>query len=98
LPLGARAWIYTKSVVRLERDEYGVYELLDLNDNVIYIGYGKIKSSLLEHFADGSRPILDAKSFSVEYTWEEPRAISRYKEEIAKYHKKHGKNPIFNLD
>lgn len=97
MTLGNRLWIFTKSVVKLERDDYGVYEILDRSDNILYIGYGKIQSLLLEHFADGKHPIEGAFNFSVEYTWTEKMAIQRYKEEMVKYHKKYNKNPRFNL-
>lgn len=96
MPLGNNKWIFTKSVVKLERDEYGIYELIDTADNILYIGYGKIRSILLTHFGDGSYPIYDAKRFSVEYTWSLEKAETRCKEEMIRYHKEHGKYPKFN--
>ena len=85
-----------KSVVQLERDDYGVYELLDSSDMIIYIGYGKIRCSLMEHFADGKFPMIDASGFSAEYTWDEEKSMSRQQEELKKYHKKFNTYPKFN--
>ncbi len=96
MPLGTKRWIFTKSVVKLERDEYGVYELLDATDSILYIGYGKISSILLTHFEDGSHPISGAKKFSVEYTWSLEKSETRSKEELARYHSENGKYPKFN--
>ena len=96
MPLGTRTWIYTKSVVRLERDEYGVYELLDSFRDIIYIGYGKISNALLTHFAEGAFPIPDVMHFSVEYTWTEEKARTRYLEELARFFKIHSRYPQFN--
>lgn len=96
LPLGIKTWIYTKSVVVLERDEYGVYELLDSRGNILYIGHGKIMTSLLQHLQDGAHPVAGAHCFSVEYTWDKARAETRHKEELARFHKEHGTYPKFN--
>lgn len=96
MPLGKKTWIYTKSVVMLERDEYGVYELLDSLGNVLYIGYGKIVSSLLQHLEDGKDIIPGAVRFSVEYTWDEDNTKKRYDEEMIWFYKSHKRNPEFN--
>ncbi len=96
MPLGSKIWLFTKTIAKLERDDYGVYELLDSSDNILYIGYGKVHSSLLKHFADGSHTITGAHNFSVEYTWTEEKSKKRYNEEIVKYYEKHGKYPTFN--
>ena len=96
LPLGSNIWIFTKSVAELERDDFGVYELLDASQDVIYIGWGKIRCLLIEHFADGDNPIPSTKWFSTEYVWDESKANGRYKEEMKKYHKNHGIYPKFN--
>lgn len=34
MPLGSKRWLYTKSIVELEREEYGIYELLDSSYSV----------------------------------------------------------------
>jgi hypothetical protein len=39
MSLGSKIWLFTKSIVDLERDDYGVYELLDSSDQILYIGY-----------------------------------------------------------
>ena len=98
MPLGTKTWLYTKSIVKLERDEYGVYELLDGSYNTIYIGHGKIQSCLLKHFEDGSHPISDVRLFSIEYTWTGEKSEQRHNQELAKYHQEHGRYPKFNLD
>jgi hypothetical protein len=96
MPIGSRIWLFTKSIVELEREDHGVYELLDVSDNILYIGYGNIRSSLLSHFADGSHPIDGAFNFSAEYTWDEERSKRRQKQELAKYHEANKKYPKFN--
>lgn len=96
LPLGIKTWTFAKSVVVLERDEYGVYELLDSKDNILYIGHGKIMTSLLQHFENGEYPVTGAHCFSVEYTWDKARAEARYREELARYYKEYGTFPKFN--
>lgn len=80
----------------LERDDYGVYELLDASDTILYIGYGKVRSSLVRHFEDGSDPINGAFNFSVEYLWDEEKSRRRQQEELEKYLKKHHGHPKFN--
>ncbi len=96
MPLGSNFWIFTKSVVDLERDDYGIYELLDASNNIVYIGFGMVRCLLLEHFPDGPLPITGAKWFSVEYTWDESRARKKYDAELSKYYEKYGKYPRFN--
>lgn len=95
MPLGTKKWIFTKSVVRMERDAYGIYELLDSIDDVLYIGYGKISVILLTHFEDGSHPIIGAKRFSVEYTWDKEKSEARCKEELARHYEEFGRYPKF---
>ena len=94
--LGAKTWLYTKGVVNLERDEYGVYELLDSSYKVRYIGYGLVRVKLLIHFADGLDPITGARFYSVEYTWSEQKAKQRELVELDEYYKQYGKYPRFN--
>jgi hypothetical protein len=96
MPLGSRIWLYTKSIVELEHDDYGVYEILDNSDNILYIGYGKIRSSLMKHFADGQDPLHGAFNFSAEYTWDEQKSKKRQQEELGKYYQTNKKYPKFN--
>lgn len=96
MPLGTKTWLYTKSIVNLERDEYGVYELLDRSYNIIFIYHGKICNSLLKHFEDDTHPIAEARLFSVEYTWTREKSEQRYKQEFEKHHEEHGRYPKFN--
>ena len=96
LPLGAKKWTFAKSVVVLERDEYGVYELLDSNGIILYIGHGKIMTSLLQHLENGTYPITGARGFSVEYTWDRIKSETRHREELARYYKEYGAYPRFN--
>ncbi len=96
MPLGTKTWLYTKSIVSLERNEQGIYALLDGSYNVIYIGHGKIHNSLLKHFEDSTHPITEARLFSVEYTWTREKSEQRYKQELEKYHQEHERYPKFN--
>ncbi len=91
MSLGTKTWLYTKSIANLERDEYGVYELLDVSYNVIHTSHGKIRNSLLRHFEDGTYPIAETRLFSVEYTWTREKSEQRYKQELEKYYQEHGR-------
>lgn len=97
MPLGTKTWLYTKSIVKLERNEYGVYELLDGSYDIIYIGHGKIQSCLLKHFEDGEHPIIDVRLFSIEYTWTGEKSRQRYKKELDEYYQTHNKYPRYNM-
>jgi hypothetical protein len=96
MPLGSKIWLYTKSIVELERDEFGVYELLDNSDKILYIGCGKVRGSLMTHFEDGTYPITGALNFSVEYTWDEEKSRKRQVEELARYHDENKLYPKYN--
>ena len=96
MPLGSKIWLFTKSIVDLERDDSGVYELLDSSDNIMYIGCGKIRCALMTHFADGKVPIDGAFNFSVEYTWDEEKSKKRQREELAKFYEKNKRYPKYN--
>lgn len=96
MPLGSKIWLFTKSIVELERDDYGVYELLDSSDRILYIGYGKIHCTLMTHFADDKDPISGAFNFSVEYTWDEEKSKKRQREELDKYYITNKRYPKYN--
>lgn len=96
MPLGSKIWLFSKAIVDLERDDYGVYELLDRSDNILYIGYGKIHCALMTHFADGKEPIGGVFNFSVEYTWDEEKSKKRQREELAKFYEKNNRYPKYN--
>lgn len=96
MPLGTRVWLFTKTIVRLEHDEYGVYELLDVSYKILYIGWGKIQNSLLRHFADGQEPVDRAFNYRAEYTGSEEKAKKRQQEELGKYFEIHKRHPEFN--
>lgn len=96
MSLGSKIWLFAKSVVELERDDFGDYELLDNSDNILYIGYGRISSSLVSHFADGKHPVDGVFNFSVKYTWSEEKVKKQQQEELAKYFQKNKKYPKFN--
>jgi len=96
MPIGSKIWLFTKSIVELERDDYGIYEILDRLDKVLYIGYGRIYDSLITHFADGQEPIADAFNFSVEYTWDEEKSKKRQREELNKFYEINKRYPKYN--
>ena len=96
MPLGSKIWLFTKAIVDLERADYGIYELLDNSDDILYIGYGDVRSSLSKHFSDGLLPIAGATNFTVEYTWDKEKAKKRQQEELEKYYKTKKRYPKFN--
>jgi len=95
IPLTSRLWIYTKGVVDHDKDQYGVYELLDSND-ILYIGQGLVHSRLIAHFPDGSDPIVGATQYRIEYTASKKVAERREKEELDKYYSQNRRYPKFN--
>jgi len=96
MPLGSKIWLFEKRIVELEREDYGVYELLDDSDKILYIGCGNVRGSLITHFEDGKNPISGAFNFSVEYTWDEEKSRKRQQEELARYYDKNKRYPKYN--
>jgi len=54
---------FNKDLITSERDDDGVYEILNGTGEVIYVGAGPIKDMLAGHFPDGTRPLMDAKFY-----------------------------------
>lgn len=54
---------FDKDLITSERDEEGVYEIMNEIGEVIYVGAGPIKDMLSGHFPDGTRPLTDAKFY-----------------------------------
>lgn len=86
---------YSKELVYLESDEFGVYEILD-SDGPLYIGHGLIRTQLLSHFPDGSDPIVEASKYRVEYTISKELAKQRAKAKLDAFHEQKGRFPRFN--
>ena len=95
MPLPVRWSLFTKSNVRQETDNYGVYELGNSED-ILYIGEGHIRTRLMSHFADGSDPIPGASFYRVEYTGSKVKAVQRQNAELNKYKRRHGRYPRYN--
>lgn len=95
MPLAIRWSHYTKENVSRETDNFGVYELGNVN-GILYIGEGHVRTRLLSHFPDGSEPVVGASFYRVEYTGSKLRATQRQNAELGAYKRKHGKYPPFN--
>lgn len=95
MPLLKKWSAFNKTNVSRETDNFGVYELGNVN-GVIYIGEGKVRTRLLSHFPNGSDPIVGASHYRVEYTGGKTRAVQRQNAELEAYKKTHGKYPRNN--
>jgi len=95
MPLAIKWSAFNKDNVRRESDNYGVYELGNVNE-ILYIGEGQVYTRLMAHFADGSDPIPGASFYRVQYTGSKLRAEQRQNAELASYNRKHGRYPRFN--
>ncbi|AHF80686.1 DUF7508 domain-containing protein [Thermococcus paralvinellae] len=75
---------------------YGVYELVDKEGNVLYIGVGNLTDALLTHLPSGSDPIIGASYFSYEVTENIDKAEKMQKSLLDDYLRKYGELPRFN--
>ncbi len=85
-----------KGVVDTEHDSNGVYEILDRNEDILYIGQGLVLTRVMSHFPDGTEPIDGARFYRVEYVDSKEKAEKRQKDELDSYYSKHEKYPPFN--
>lgn len=63
-------WAFSDGVVDLDKDDSGVYELGDANDNIVYIGSAdKLKRRLKEHLSASAKVCIknNAKRYRIDY-------------------------------
>lgn len=96
MPISKRFSSYTKENVNLETDNFGVYELANENNEVIYIGEGQVKTRLMAHFPTGQHPIKGATKYRVEYTGSKLRCEQRERALLKEFEKANGRLPRWN--
>jgi len=96
MPIQAQWWSFVESVIEVERDDPGVYELGDKDGVVIYIGSSKeLRRRLKEHLSDGRYTciIQNATHYRIENT---TNYMNR-EQDLYKYHlATYGKPPECN--
>ena len=68
-------------LISSETDRIGIYEILDRNKRVLYIGEGPIRSMLKEHDAGGVFPLIEGKYYRT-FTTINPELISDMKRKL----------------
>ena len=97
MPLGKKWSIFTKEIVRKENDFLGIYELGNGDgSDILYIGEGRVRSRLLDHFSDGGSSTPGVSYFRVDYIGSKETVGQRERAEIAKYEKMKGRLPKYN--
>ncbi len=87
-------WSYTKSIVSIDPDKLGVYELEDYLHNTVYYGSGKIKTRLVDHLNKKECPM--AKNYRFELFNTEAECRAREEQLLEDYKRIHGKLPMYN--
>ena len=87
-------WSYTKTIVAIDTDKLGVYELGDEKKNTVYYGSGKIKTRLLDHPNKKECPM--ARYYRYELFDTEADCRAREEELLENYKKRYGKLPMYN--
>jgi predicted GIY-YIG superfamily endonuclease len=96
MPIRTQWWSFVDSVVSIDRNQPGVYELGDENGIVVYIGSSdELRRRLTEHLNEDTYSCIRqiATQYRIEYTAEyEKRERELHKGHISKY----GKPPQCN--
>ena len=87
-------WSLTKSIVSIEDDKLGVYELENSLHYTVYYGSGKIKTRLFDHLNKKECPM--AKNYRFELFNTEAECRAREKALLEEYQKNHDKLPMYN--
>jgi len=87
-------WSLTKSIVSIDPDKLGVYELVNSFLNTVYYGSGKIKTRLLDHLNKKECPM--AKYYRFELFNTEADCRAREKALLEEYQKNNDKLPMYN--
>ena len=87
-------WCYNAASVSLNSDYYGVYELGDANEEIVYIGSGKVKSRLLYHLEKKECPL--ARYYRLIIVGVEESCKSKELEILQEYRESMGRLPMYN--
>jgi hypothetical protein len=89
--------IYNKEVAKNQQSYYAVYELANIDKQILYIGEGHLKERLIAHLPDGSEPVVTACFYRYEFTNSKTRCVQRQNKLLEEYRKHYkGENPPFN--
>jgi excinuclease UvrABC nuclease subunit len=96
MPIQAQWWLFFESVIEVDRNEPGVYELGDRNGAVIYIGSSdELMRRLKEHLNEAPHTCIRQKTthYRIEYTAD----YTSREQELYRYHlATYGKPPECN--
>lgn len=96
MPIQAQWWSFVESVIEVDRDDPGVYELGDKDGVVIYIGSSKeLRRRLKEHLSEARYTCIrqNATHYRIEYTTN----YTNREQDLYKYHlATYGKPPECN--
>ena len=90
---------FTKENIKSETDNYGVYEISDIQRNILNIGEGHLKTRLLIKHPDNVKSkerIPEAAYYRCEYTGSKLRCEQRERALQKLYKSKHKKHPKYN--
>jgi GIY-YIG catalytic domain len=96
MPIQAQWWSFVESVIEVDRDDPGVYELGDKDGNVVYIGSSnELRRRLKEHLNEASYTCIrqNTTHYRIEYT---PNFQNRERELYAGHVRIYGKPPECN--
>ena len=87
-------WEYSLSIIALETESLGVYELGDESKDTVYYGKGKIKTRLLDH--SNKRECPQARYYRFELFTTEAECEAKEQELLEDYKRIHGTLPMYN--
>lgn len=96
MPLKKKTRKYSKKNVSSAPNSYGVYEILNSVGETEYIGQGRVRDRLTDHFLGGNDPVPRGARFRFSTTESKNRAEQRERAELRKYEKKKGRLPPSN--
>ena len=77
-------------------DVFGVYELADDNDYIIYVGSGRLRDRLRGWKSSDDQCIMQARKFRYEELYSDERCRQRERALLREYERQHGKLPRCN--
>ena len=88
-------WNFKVGMVSHDSDNFGVYELADDSEAILYIGGGKVRTELLAHLTKSHFPLATRYRIDLSSTEEESRIKERHLPEAYKSIR-NGKLPLYN--
>ena len=95
LPLAKRWSIFDKENIEGEYDTYGCYELGDENKEIVYIGQGRVRQRLMNHWRDTKhKPRISY--YRCTYCGSKKKAIQMERVELQQYEYLYEELPLYN--